>query len=138
MLCSYDGVISPDFSIPITSPNFIQLESIGKSRIIGSWLQRMGVEVIPNIRWGGRDTYKFAFDAVEPGGSVAVGTLGCTKDVELRTLLRDGFAEMVRRIEPSLIVIYGAVREDIVFPAHEAGIEVLPFECETSRVRKAG
>lgn len=138
MLARFEGIISPDFSIPVTSPYFVQLESIAKSRMIGSWLQRMGIEVIPNIRWGGKDTYKFAFEAVEPGGTVAVGTLGCMKNVELRTLFRDGFAEMIKRIEPELIIAYGAVREDVFAPAYDAGIEILPFMCDTARVRKAG
>ena len=137
MLSKYDGVISPDFSIPICHPQFVQLESVAKSRVIGSWLQRSGIDVIPNVRWGRPESYRFAFDSIEPGGTVAIGTLGCTKNPVLREVFREGLPELVRRIEPSLVVVYGAIHEPTLSPVFEAGIEIVHFNCQTSIAKEA-
>lgn len=137
-LTKFDGVISPDFSIPIDHPEYVQLASVAKSRVIGSWLQRCGLAVIPNVRWGLPNTYRYAFDAIEPGGTVAVGTLGCTKNPELREVFRTGVPEMIRRIEPRAVVVYGPLQEATFSPVYDAGIAVIHFECQTSIVKKAG
>ena len=132
MYQSYEGAIAPDFSIPIQLPLYVQLQSVADSRAIGSWLQRCGVDVIPNIRWGEEATYAFCFDGVEPGGAVAVGTLGCVRDRELREVFRRGVPEMVRRLVPKCVVVYGPLRDDLLAPIYEAGIEVLHFKSQTT------
>lgn len=132
----YEGAISPDFSVPIHLPPYVQLGSVANSRAIGSWLQRCGVDVIPNVRWGLRDTYEFAFDGIEPGGTIAVGTLGCMKDPELRRIFSDGIPELLRRISPEAIVVYGTIRDDVFDLAYESGVEILPFDSRTALVWK--
>ena len=106
-LSKYDGVFSPDCSIFWNYPLWKQIESIGNSRTIGSWLQRNGINVIPTIRWGKEETWEFCFDAIEGGGTVAVGTHGAMKNTESRKVFQEGLQEMTARIKPSRIVVYG-------------------------------
>ena len=137
MYQGYDGAITPDFSVGIRMPLYRQIQSVGDGRAIGSWLQRCGVDVIPNVRWGLRETYEFCFDGVEPGGTVSVGTLGCTRDKELREVFREGVPEMLRRVEPTCVIVYGPLREDVFAPVYEASVEVLHFDSRTTIVHKA-
>lgn len=106
------ALIAPDFSIMWTHPPYVQIESVGRSRMIGSWLQRAGVDTIPVARWGLLETYNFAFDAISPGGTVAVGTTGCTRDPEARGYFTAGLSELLLRVKPRVIVVYGPLCED--------------------------
>ncbi len=67
----------------------------------------------------------------------AIGTLGCTKNPVLREVFREGLPELVRRIEPSLVVVYGAIHEPTLSPVFEAGIDIVHFNCQTSIVKEA-
>lgn len=75
---------------------------------MGSWLQRAGISVIPCIRWGKKETYDFAFDGIEPGGTIAVGSLGAMKNKETRKIFADGIPELVKRAQPKTIIVYGS------------------------------
>lgn len=132
ILSRFRGCIAPDFSIIWRNPFFLQVESVGRSRMVGSWLQRAGVDIIPLVRWGLPETYRFAFDAVAPGGTVAVGTLGCTKNPTARKVFADGMPELLRRVEPKTIVVYGPLHEDMLTPALEAGVRIAHFESGTT------
>ena len=79
----FQAVISPYFSMYRDYPLWKQIDALGRSREIGSFWQRRGVNVIPNIRWGSEDTYttsvlpeKVAFIGV-PKHSI-VGRTGIT------------------------------------------------------------
>lgn len=124
----------PDFSIMWNYPLHTQLESTCKSRTIGAWLQHCDIPVIPNVRWGDSRTYNFAFDGIEPGGTVAVGTVGCMREREARRVFTEGLAELVNRIHPSRIVVYGSLREDVFKVVRDAGIEIVHFPSATSVV----
>lgn len=115
-------------------PLHTQLESTCKSRTIGAWLQHCDIPVIPNVRWGDSRTYNFAFDGIEPGGTVAVGTVGCMREREARRVFTEGLAELVNRIHPSRIVVYGSLREDVFKVVRDAGIEIVHFPSATSVV----
>lgn len=137
VLSKFRGALAVDFSVFWSHPKFVQLESVGRSRTIGSWLQRAGVDTIPVARWGLEDTYSFAFDGIAPGGTVAVGTLGCTKNAESREVFARGIPELLRRVEPKTLVVYGPFREDVFEPALEAGISFKRFASETTVAKGA-
>ena len=132
------GAIAPDFSIMWTHPPYVHIESVGRSRMIGSWLQRAGVDTIPVARWGLPETYGFAFDAIAPGGTVAVGTTGCTRDPEARAYFAAGLPELLLRVEPKTLVVYGPLREDVFEPVLEAGVRIVHFESDTTVKKREG
>ena len=51
--------------------------------------------------------YDFAFLGIEKGSVVAVGTVGVLNDEYAKKLFLDGFKEMVKRLEPKEILVYG-------------------------------
>lgn len=134
ILAKFNGVISSDFSIMWDYPRYMQFESTCHNREIGSWLQRNGVTVIPCVRWGKKDTYDFAFDGVEQGGTIAVGTAGTMREKEARRVFEAGFEFMLERIQPKRIVVYGSARSKVFESAANDGIEVIPFETATATI----
>lgn len=134
ILADHQGVISPDFSIFWDYPLFIQFESVCRSRIIGSWLQQNGIPVIPCVRWGKKETFSFAFEGIESGGTVAVGTAGCMREKEIRQVFEEGFPAMLERINPRRVVVYGSRRSPVFSEAEQAGIEIVSFETNTASV----
>lgn len=87
----FAGAIAPDFSLFWNCPRYMQLEAVCRSRAVGAWLQRNACGGVPFMRWGLKETYSFAFSAVEPSGTVAVGTVGCfgTKGKSRRSRVRN-------------------------------------------------
>lgn len=136
ILSKYKGVISPDFSVFWDYPLYMQLESICRSREIGSWLQRNGLNVIPCLRWGKEDTFEFAFDGVQPNATVAVGTLGCVRDKEARAVFENGFRKMLEVIEPKTVVVYGSINMPVFDEARSIDVKVVGFEDATSAVHR--
>ena len=134
ILQRFNGIISPDFSIFWNYPQYRQIESVARNREIGSWLQRNGISVIPCVRWGKEDTYGYAFDGIEPGGTVAVGTAGCMREKEARQVFEKGFPVMLDKLVPKRIVIYGSERSPVIDEARKRKIDVVSFPTETAVV----
>ena len=133
ILVRFKGVISPDFSIFWSYPRYKQLESVSHSREIGAWLQRNGVSVIPCVRWGKKNTFDFAFDGIEPGGTIAVGTVGVMREKEARKVFEEGFGPMLEAVTPKCIVVYGSRKSAVFADAEEHGIEIVQFDTNTAK-----
>ena len=76
-------------------------------------MQKNGIEVIPNVRWGKEETYDFCFDGIPRGGTVAMGTNGCMSNNILRYYFKKGLKELIGRIAPKTIIVYGTMPKNI-------------------------
>ena len=103
---------------------------------MSAWLQSNGIEIIPNVRFNDERTYKFCFDGIEKYKTVAVGTHGCIKSRIDKDYFKDGLAEMVERLSPKTIIVYGSDPDDIFDKYRDMGINIMPFESEFSKSRK--
>lgn len=135
-LKKFNGVILPDYSLYRDMPFVMQLWNIYRSRAIGSWLQRNGVVVIPNMRYGDKRTYKFCCDGIYKGGTIAVGTHGTLKIKEDRRIFIEGLAVVVKTVHPSAIVIYGSAPDEIFGLYRNQGINIIHFESEFGKAMK--
>ncbi len=132
----FRGIISPDFSLYRNMPLVMQEWNTYRGRALAHWLQKNGMEVILNVRFNDERTYEFCFDGIERNKTVAVGTHGCIKRIKDRELFKDGLEEMVKRLSPKTIIVYGAAPDDIFKAYRECGIEIVPFESEFSKSRR--
>lgn len=107
-----------------------------KAKPIAVWFQKNEIDVIPNFRFNDERTYEFCFDGIERFKTVAVGTHGCIKSRIDREYFKKGLAELVKRLSPKIIIVYGAAPDDIFEEYINAGIEVIAFESEFSKSRK--
>ena len=135
-LKKFKGIISPDFSLYRNMPLCMQMWNTYRGRAIAVWLQNNGAEIIPNVRFNDERTYEFCFDGVEKFKTVAVGTHGCIKNRIDKDYFKDGLAEMVKRLSPRTIIVYGSAPDDIFKKYRDASINIMPFESEFSKSRK--
>lgn len=113
LLKSYAGVITPDFSILINQSKCLQETNTYFNRAVGFYLQKQGIPVIPNVRWGDKSTYDFCFLGIPKNSIVAISTHGCIRNKELREIFKKGLYRMLKTIEPIDVVVYGSKAEDI-------------------------
>jgi len=106
-LKEYDGVLTPDFSMYLDYPKALQVWQVYRNRWLGCFWQQEGLQVIPTIGWSNKSSFDFAFLGVEKYSTVSVGTVGILKDKNAVKLFFVGFYEMLNRLEPSSILIYG-------------------------------
>ena len=112
-LSRFDGVISPDFSVYYDMPFSMQIWNIFRSRAIGAWLQRQGIRVIPNVRFGDANTYECSCCGISKHSVICIGTLGCLRAKDYRTVFEQGIEYVAETLKPETILFYGAAPGNI-------------------------
>ena len=116
-LKQFKAIVSPDFSLYTDFPVALQILSCYRRQWCGAYWQHMGLDVIPDVVWGKKESYEFCFDGIPEGGTVAVSTVGVKNDKtwndEVGSLFRDGYNEMMKRLCPSTILFYGDMIEGL-------------------------
>lgn len=128
ILKRFEGVILPDFSIYRDMPLVMQLWNIYRSRAIGCWLQRNGVKVIPNIRFGDKRTYRICCEGISRNCVISVGSHGNLKNCIDRKIFLEGLDVIVKRLQPKVIIVYGATPEKYFKKYIDAGIQLIQFD----------
>ncbi len=106
-LKKYDGVLSPDFSMYTNYPKAFQIWQVYRNRWCTCYWQSLGIKVIPTVSWSDESSYDFAFLGIPKNSVVAIGTVGVLNDENAKRLFMLGFKEMIKRLEPKEILIYG-------------------------------
>ncbi len=116
-LREFKAVISPDFSLYTDFPKALQILSCYRRQWCAAYWQYMGIDVIPDVVWGDRDTFDFCFDGIPKHSTVAVSTVGVKNDKnwnnKLDSLFKAGYDEMLNRLEPTTILFYGDMIDDL-------------------------
>ena len=107
ILCQYECILSPDFSLYLDMPMPMKIWNIYRSRQIGQYYQSKGIKVIPTVSWAEKDTFEFAFKGIPKGSIVSISTIGVKKDKEALQIWKDGMDAMIKEIQPCTILIYG-------------------------------
>jgi hypothetical protein len=104
----YVQVLSPDFSIYSDMPQPLQIYNTFRNRWCASYWQFNKLVVIPTISWGGESTFEFCFDGIETGCTVAVSTIGTSRNQDE---FMAGYVKMCEIIKPETVLNYGHVVE---------------------------
>lgn len=133
-LKEYECILSPDFSLYMDMPMPMKIWNIYRSRLIGQYYQSKGIKVIPTLSWAEEETFEFCFEGIPKGSIVSISTIGVKKNKEALKIWKAGVDELIRRIEPSTILIYGGKLD------YDYGnIEVIYYENQvTERMIKNG
>ena len=126
----FNGVITPDFSLYRDMPLVMQQWNIYRSHVIAAGLQKEGVSVLANVRWGDERTYKTCCLGVPKNASFAVGSHGCIKVLQDRKYFVEGLAYVIDTLKPKTIVVYGTAPEYIFGKYRESGITILQFDSD--------
>lgn len=140
-LKQYPGIITPDCSLYIDAPLCVQIADIYLNRAVGHYLQKQGLYVIPNIRWGDERTYKeeflgekVAFQGVDKHSIVSVGTYGQIQSAESKRFFREGLSEMIKELEPEVVLVYGSM-SDTIFADFKKTTKFIPYPDWTTRMK---
>ena len=110
-LKKFKAVVSPDFSLYTDFPRALQILSCYRRQWVGAYWQSMGLDVIPDVVWGDKESFDYCFLGIPEGGTVAVSTVGVTNNADWNgkfgEMFRDGYNEMMKRLNPSTILFYG-------------------------------
>lgn len=107
VLKKFDCVLTPDFSLYLEMPLPVQIWNVYRSRLIGQIMQDAGITVIPTLQWCMPNSFDFAFDGIEPGGTVSVSTIGVKRDADASKIWFDGMNAAMERLKPKTVVVYG-------------------------------
>ena len=105
-LMDFPCVTSTDFSLYINMPIEIQRWNVFRNRLLSAYWQLQGINVIPSVSWSTKESYGFCFDGLS-GGTVMISTVGILKQKETRELWSNGVDEMLKRVEPDSVIVYG-------------------------------
>ena len=134
ILKQYECILSPDFSLYMDMPMPMKIWNIYRSRLIGQYYQSQGIKVIPTLSWAEEETFQFCFEGIPQGSIVSISTIGVKKNKEALKIWKQGVDELIKRIKPSTILVYGGKLD------YDYGnIEVIYYENEvTERMIKNG
>ena len=140
----FAAMISPDCSLYRDAPLSVQLINVYRNRGIGSYYQRRGQYVIPQIRWGNEYTYttkyfpeKIAFLGAEKHSILAIGTYGCFIGKENKYHFEAGLEAMMETLEPAVVLVYGSM-PDKFFGPHLKYAKFVHYPDWTTRMHKGG
>lgn len=137
-LSKFGGIITPDFSTYRDMPAIMQGWNIYRSRALGHWFQKLGFNVIPNVRWGDNRTVTIACQGIEKHSIISIGSHGAIKDRDDRKFFIEGLDTVIRELEPLTILIYGSVPNDIFDFLEFQGINVIHYPSKINCVYSGG
>ena len=85
----------------------MKIWNIYRSRQIGAYYQSQGIKVIPTISWAEAESFEYCFRGIPKGSIVSVSTIGVKEDKAALQVWREGMDEMLKQLEPSMILLYG-------------------------------
>lgn len=103
----YRGIISPDFSMYVGMAKAMQMFQVYRMAFMTSYYQQYGIKVIPSVTWAEPDTFDWCFSWIPKGSAIVCSTVGCVQNREARRAFLVGYEEMLKRVEPSDVIIYG-------------------------------
>lgn len=108
------GIICPDYSVYGDFPEALKIWNIYRSRAIGNYINSIGGIAIPNFHANGPDSYKYCFGGLRKNSIIAVSTLGCLRSKKDRKMFLQDTEELLVRINPRLIILYGNKNQDVL------------------------
>ncbi len=134
ILQHFAGIITPDFSTYQDFPEPLKIYNTYRMRAFGYCYGRQGGEVINNVRWGTPETYDYCFAGIPQNSVVAIGTVGGSPRKLLnRKRFEDGLDEMIKRLSPKLIIVYGSANYHCFEKLKEQGISIINFPSKTAK-----
>ncbi|MCR5299657.1 MAG: DUF4417 domain-containing protein [Erysipelotrichaceae bacterium] len=125
-------IIAPDYSLYLDMPLAWQIWNVYRNRVVTHALQELGYRMVVNVRWTNEASYEFCFSGIEEGSIVAVGSYGCSKTIADRCLFDSGLEELIIRVIPETIIIYGSVTDSMKSILLKYNQKYIAFRSDTS------
>lgn len=135
ILSHFAGIITPDFSTYCDFPEPLLMWQTYRMRAFGYWYGTIcGGKVINNVRWGDENTWEYCFNGLPTNDVLAIGTVGGSPyKKEDRERFETGLNELVKRLQPHTIIVYGSANYPCFKKLQESGINIVAYK---SRMNK--
>lgn len=107
LLSKFEAVLTPDFSLYVDMPVALKVYNVYRSRLLGQFWQQNGIKVVPTVSWAEEDSFDYCFDGLPSNATLAVSTVGIGRNVDARKAYQMGLDEMIRRLSPQHLIVYG-------------------------------
>ena len=135
-LSRFAAVISPDCSLYRDMPLCLQITNTYMNRAVGFYLQKHGVYVIPNVRWGDERSFEFCFQGLPTNDIVCISTHGCIKGEENKYYFKLGLEEMLIVLKPQVVLVHGSMPDE-VFSDFLSETKFVHYESYISKMKGA-
>ena len=103
-------------------------------RALGYWLGKNGIPVINNVRWGNSNTWGYCYDGVDMHSVIAIGSSASNpRLLDNRPLFEEGLIELIHRLKPTTIIVYGSVSNSFFEIIRNEGVQVIAFSSQTNQ-----
>lgn len=134
----FDGITGIDFSTNADFPEPLKRFQFHKMRVIEHGAIERGINVIPNARWGGPETWSYCFDGLPECEPLCIGTVGSgLRRIENRLLFDMGLRELMRQKKPPYLIVIGSVNYPIFEELRQQGIGIYQYDGETRAYYKS-
>lgn len=106
-LQDYQLLSTPDYSLGVDIPDFVNKEQIYKSRFVGAYWQIRGYQVLPTASWGNANSFSYCFEGLPENSIIAVCGVGHHKSKAHLILWQAALKELEMQKHPTLIIVYG-------------------------------
>lgn len=127
----FSGFITPDPSLYRDMPIALQIVNTYLNRAVGHYVQRMGIPTIANIRWGTDSSFPFAFVGAPTNSTLATSNHGSLRGRENLYWFERGFDEMICRLKPKRVILYGNLTKGLRdrYPGVQIAVYPSSFDC---------
>lgn len=108
----YHCAVGIDASPYDNMPLVVQKSQIYLNLAVTYYFGSCGIKIIPNVRLGGKNTMS-SLDAYPKHTLIAIGTHGFTKRLDNRYVFAEQVCEIVDKLEPNGICVYGPIPSEI-------------------------
>jgi hypothetical protein len=113
-LARYRVLLAPDFSIYRNWPPVVNQWNIYRGRWCGRFWQAAGFQVIPTVSWGLPEAWEVCLLGLPRHSVLGTSSIGTDlKDPSQREAFVTGFGAMVERLEPTAVICYGTVPDEL-------------------------
>lgn len=130
LLKKFAGVIGPDFSAYTDMSISQRIFNIYRNKVLTACWQKLGLNVIPNGRWiENNKIYNFnnGFDGLPHHSSIAI-TTNSTQSSEKYEKFQIEFQDILNKLEPTNVIVYGRLKEREKFLCQQQGVNVFEFK----------
>jgi len=107
VLTRMGSACTPDFSTYTDMPKPLKAYNVYRSRALGAYFERLGLDVYPTLQWAEDDDMPWMLAGLPEGVTAACSTRGCAASKSSRARFSEQFAKALDIVKPSHVVMYG-------------------------------
>lgn len=106
-LIDFNVLFAPDYSLHVDVPDAVNINNVYKSRLIGSYWQYFGYDVIPVASWGSAQSFDYCFKGLPYDSVIAVCGVGIYHDENVFELWKSALLRIEEERHPICFIVYG-------------------------------